>query len=148
MNLTKIKTEELHKKYAHRKYNLTPLKAIFRIIHKQIINVGLFFWISTHSLTLLTWPCTLWESRWICRKEGLSQWVKNCHSIDKGQTCRILKWVKTNLTFSWHSGFEGHKFLHLLAHFGQKKKLKMSCLDQDSNLQSIGLKSNVLATTP
>ena len=32
-----------------------------------------------------------------------------------------LKWVKTNLTFSWHSGFEGHKFLHFLSHFGKKK---------------------------
>ena len=32
-----------------------------------------------------------------------------------------LKWVKTNLTFSWHSGFEGHKFLHFLSHFGKKE---------------------------
>ena len=32
-----------------------------------------------------------------------------------------LKWVKSNLTFSWHSGFEGHKFLHFLSHFGKKK---------------------------
>ena len=34
---------------------------------------------------------------------------------------RTLKWVKNNLTFSWHSGFERHKFLHFLSHFGRKK---------------------------
>ena len=53
MNLTKLKTEELHKKYAYRKYNLTPLKAIFRIIHKQIINVGLFFFFEFQPTALL-----------------------------------------------------------------------------------------------
>ena len=37
----------------------------------------------------------------------------------------ILKWVKTNLTFSWHSGFEGHRFLHFLSHFGKKKIKKI-----------------------
>ena len=40
---------------------------------------------------------------------------------ETGLVIMLLKWVKTNLTFSWHSGFEGHKFLHFLSHFGKKK---------------------------
>ena len=61
---------------------------------------------------------------------GFTQWVtsnqgcRGCHicsHLAGRSLVRPLKRVKTNLTFSWHSGFEGHKFLHLLAHFGQKK---------------------------
>ena len=33
----------------------------------------------------------------------------------------LLKSDPNEIIFSWHSGFEGHKFLHFLSHFGKKK---------------------------
>ena len=59
----------------------------------------------------------------------------------------VLKSDPNEIIFSWHSGFEGHKFLHFLSHFG-KKRVKMSYLHQDSNLQSGNLKPIVLTPTP
>ena len=61
---------------------------------------------------------TFWIS-WIFFA-GFKKWIFYYPTKQK-TSLNILKWVKTNLTFSWHSGFEGHKFLHFLSHFGKKK---------------------------
>ena len=51
---------------------------------------------------------------------------------------QVLKYRRTNLTFFLALRLDGHKFPHFLSHFGKKKRLKTSFLDQDSNPRRVG----------